>query len=104
MRVTEEPRVSLQDMAIAPTATTDTGQMIGPPGYMAPEQLDGDKVDARSDIFALGVVLYEMVSGTRAFAAASPIEESYAILKHTPPPPQGATKALARVIMRCLEK
>jgi len=89
---------------LTPTATTDTGMMIGTPGYMSPEQLDGDKVDQRTDIFALGVVLYEMISGVRAFAAASPIEESYAILKNTPEPPNGATKPVARVVMRCLEK
>lgn len=87
-----------------PTATTDTGMMIGTPGYMAPEQLDGGTVDARTDIFGLGVVLYEMISGVRAFAADSPIEESYAILRTTPEPPPGATKAVARVVLRCLEK
>ena len=93
-----------RDATMTPTATTDTGMMIGTPGYMAPEQLDGDKIDERTDIFALGVVLYEMISGVRAFAADSPIEESYAILKNTPVPPAGATKSVARVVLRCLEK
>ena len=92
------------DATLTPTATTDTGMMLGTPGYMSPEQLDGDKIDERTDIFALGVVLYEMISGVRAFAADSPIEESYAILKNTPEPPIGATKAVARVVLRCLEK
>ena len=45
-----------------------------------------------------------MIAGVRAFAAASPIEESYAIIKHTPEPPAGATKPVARIVMRCLEK
>jgi eukaryotic-like serine/threonine-protein kinase len=116
--LTTERRTKILDFGIAkllrtasdveltkqPTATTDTGMMIGTPGYMAPEQLDGEAVDARTDIFALGVVLYEMISGTRAFAATSPIEESYAILKHIPEPPAGAPASLARVVMRCLEK
>ncbi len=110
-RTDEVERPSYEDIARSqtqpvsqPTATTDTGMMIGTPGYMSPEQLDGDRVDHRTDIFALGVVLYEMICGARAFASASPIEESYAILKSTPEPPQGATKAVARVVMRCLEK
>ncbi|MDX2091118.1 MAG: serine/threonine-protein kinase, partial [Kofleriaceae bacterium] len=90
-----------------PTATpttAETGVIIGTPGYMAPEQLEGDKVDERTDIFALGVVLYEMICGKRAFAAESTVEESYAILRTTPDPPKGATKSLARVVLRCLEK
>ncbi len=91
------------DMALEPT-TRDTGVIVGTPGYMAPEQLDGDAADERTDIFALGVVLYEMICGKRAFASASAVEESYAILKTTPDPPKGATKSLARVVLRCLEK
>jgi len=105
MPVPERPsRVNLATATTAATATTETGTMIGTPGYMAPEQLDGDRVDARTDIFALGVVLYEMITGERAFYAPNAIEESYAILKHTPPPPDGATQSLARVVLRCLEK
>jgi hypothetical protein len=91
------------DLALEPT-TRDTGVVIGTPGYMAPEQLDGDNADERTDIFALGVVLYEMICGKRAFASTSAVEESYAILKTTPDPPKGATKSLARVVLRCLEK
>jgi len=86
------------------TPTADTGMVIGTPGYMAPEQLDGGTIDTRTDIFALGVVLYEMICGKRAFASESAVEESYAILKSPPEPPKGATKALARVVLRCLEK
>ena len=95
------------DIAHEPTytpTTQDTGMVIGTPGYMAPEQLDGGTIDARTDIFALGVVLYEMICGRRAFASENAVEESYAILKTTPVPPKGATKAVARVVMRCLEK
>ncbi|HSD89251.1 MAG TPA: protein kinase [Kofleriaceae bacterium] len=103
-RTTDVDQKPERDVALAPTATTDTGMMIGTPGYMAPEQLEGDEVDGRTDIFALGVVLYEMISGVRAFASESAIEESYAILKNTPDPPAGATKAIARVVLRCLEK
>ena len=91
------------DIAREPT-TRETGLIIGTPGYMAPEQLEGEDADERTDIFALGVVLYEMICGKRAFVSGSPVEESYAILKTTPDPPKGATKSLARVVMRCLEK
>ncbi len=100
----EMPAVDIgNEPTITPT-TQDTGMVIGTPGYMAPEQLDGGKLDERTDIFALGVVLYEMICGRRAFASDSAVEESYAILKTTPDPPKGATKAIARVVMRCLEK
>ncbi len=95
------------DIATEPTVapnTRDTGLVIGTPGYMAPEQLDGGKIDERTDIFALGVVLYEMICGKRAFVSDSAVEESYAILKTPAEPPKGATKALARVVLRCLEK
>ncbi|MBA2543687.1 MAG: serine/threonine protein kinase, partial [Deltaproteobacteria bacterium] len=95
------------DIAHEPTQspqTADTGMVVGTPGYMAPEQLDGGKIDERTDIFALGVVFYEMIAGKRAFWAENAVEESYAILKATPDPPKGATKSAARVVMRCLEK
>jgi len=100
----EMPAVDIAHVPTMTPTTADTGMVIGTPGYMAPEQLDGGTVDARTDIFALGVVLYEMIAGKRAFASDSAVEESYAILKTPAEPPKGATKALARVVLRCLEK
>ncbi len=84
---------------------TDPGQVLGTVGYMSPEQVRGQAVDARSDLFSLGVVLYEMVSGKRAFAGDSAVETMSAILKQEPPDLDDALPpALDRMIRRCLEK
>ncbi len=97
------------DVGSAPTlggtAATGTGVVIGTPGYMAPEQLASGEVDARTDVFALGVVLFEMLCGKRPFAADTGIEESYAIVKTAPATlPASVPPALARIVERCLEK
>jgi serine/threonine protein kinase len=102
MRAVQASDIGHSD-TVTPT-TADTGVVVGTPGYMAPEQLDAGTIDERTDIFSLGVVLYEMICGKRAFASNSVVEESYAILKTPAEPPKGATKALARVVLRCLEK
>ena len=84
---------------------TGTGVVIGTPGYMSPEQLAGGEVDARTDLFALGVVMFEMLTGRRPFAAPTHVEESYAIMKLAPAElPASIPAAVARVVMRCLEK
>lgn len=84
---------------------TGTGVVIGTPGYMSPEQLSGGEVDARTDLFALGVVMFEMLTGRRPFMAPTHVEESYAIMKLAPAElPSNIPQAVARVVMRCLEK
>jgi serine/threonine-protein kinase len=71
--VLEDGRVKLMDFGIArlqqPTVKTQTGVMLGSPQYMSPEQVAGDEVDGRADVFSLGVVLYEMLTGTKPFDA-----------------------------------
>jgi TolB-like protein/Tfp pilus assembly protein PilF len=89
-------------------AETAAGTVLGTLGYMAPEQVRGQPTDARSDIFALGAVLYEMISGQRAFARATGADTQAAILKDEPPSLSDAGVSLPteleRTIRRCLEK
>jgi Tol biopolymer transport system component len=89
-------------------AMTDPGTVMGTVGYMAPEQIRGQVVDGRSDLFALGAVLYEMLSGQRAFARDTAADTMTAILKEDPPEfsPTRAEipPALDRIIRHCLEK
>jgi len=82
---------------------TQAGSILGTAGYMAPEQIHGQPVDARSDIFAFGAVLYEMLSGRRAFTRETAIATMAAIL-HTEPDPLESPPELARVVARCLLK
>jgi Tol biopolymer transport system component len=87
---------------------TDAGKVLGTVGYMSPEQVRAKPVDQRSDIFSFGAVLYEMLSGRRAFRGASAVETMNAILKEDPPEvtETGRTlpPALERIVGHCLEK
>ena len=86
-------------------AATGPSSPVGTVAYMSPEQVRGEPVDARSDIFSLGVVFYEMAGGKRAFGGGSSAETMNAILKDDPPElPSCVPPALDRVIRRCLEK
>ncbi|HEX7361547.1 MAG TPA: protein kinase [Bryobacteraceae bacterium] len=78
--------------------------VAGTPAYMSPEQAEGKKLDARSDIFSFGAVLYEMVTGRRAFRGDSTASTLAAVLHHEPHPPANIPKELERIIQRCLRK
>jgi Tol biopolymer transport system component len=84
------------------------GVARGTAGYMAPEQVRGEDVDHRADIFALGAVLYELLTGRRAFQRATPVETMSAVLKEDPPDLLDVNPALpaaaAAAVRRCLEK
>ena len=120
--ITRDGRVKILDFGVAKVLQPDTelpadtrtyegtgaGIVIGTIGYMSPEQVRGEPVDARSDIFALGVVLYEMLAGRRPFARGSKVETLNAILTETPPDLAGLHSlvplALDRIVRHCLEK
>lgn len=93
--------------AEAPTAT-QAGQLLGTVPYMSPEQVRGRAADHRSDIFAVGLILFEMLSGHRAFQGQTTADVMRAILGQDPPElPVAARRippALARMVLRCLEK
>ena len=123
--VTHDGRVKILDFGLAkltqaegssssgtslPTETrgTEPGVVLGTLGYMSPEQVKGKPADARSDIFSFGAILYEMVSGKRAFHADSAGETMAAILKEDPPDlsvtNQANSPGLERIVRHCLEK
>src|SRR6201997_903013 len=87
---------------------TDPGMVMGTAGYMSPEQVRGKAVDHRTDIFAFGAILYEMLTGTRAFQRSTSAETMTAILNDEPPAisqlMQSIPPGLQRVVHRCLEK
>ena len=88
--------------------STEQGVILGTVGYMSPEQVRGEAVDARTDIFSFGTVLYEMLTGAKAFARTSSSETLAAILRDEPPAIEGSGRAipagLERIIHHCLEK
>lgn len=100
----EEP--APESLSQEPTAEAPTfaGAVLGTVGYMAPEQARGLPADARSDVFAFGVVLYEMLSGRRPFERGSALDTLAAILKEEPAPIQGLPAGLSRLLDLCLRK
>jgi hypothetical protein len=101
-------RVKITDFGIArlmfePSLTMD-GQIFGTPSYMSPEQVVGRDIDARTDIWSCGVVLYEAVAGIKPFAGDSVVSISHAIMHIDPPDPANVSYSIARVIRRAIDK
>jgi len=94
--------------AAALTTLTTAGTMVGTPGYMAPEQLRGEQVDARTDIFALGVLLYELITGEAPFGRGATPSVVVAVIEREPIPVaergQGVPPVVAQIVARCLAK
>ena len=93
---------------MATVSLTELGVVLGTAGYMSPEQVRGQVVDHRSDIFSLGAILYEMLSGKRAFQGKTAADTMSAILKEEPAELSASGRnlppALGRIVHRCLEK
>ena len=120
--ITEDGAVKILDFGLAKTvawnetaldremarADTSPGLVMGTIGYMSPEQVKGAPIDARSDLFAVGAILYELLTGRRAFEADSAAETMTAILRDEPPPVHDSQAAVSSsiddILRRCLAK
>ncbi len=117
--VTAQDRVKVLDFGLAKLAETEgdeadtqlltqAGVILGTVPYMSPEQVQGQPVDPRSDIFSFGILLYEMATGERPFRGENPASVISSVLKDQPPPVTelkgGLPNHLGRIVRRCLEK
>jgi eukaryotic-like serine/threonine-protein kinase len=100
----EGPHGILDETATPTDGRTRTGAILGTPAYMSPEQIRGERVDARTDIFSLGALLHEMLSGRRPFPGDSLVESGHAILHDEPPPLPNVPPFLSQLVHRCLAK
>jgi TolB-like protein len=107
-RSTDVPaEASFEAPTQTPALATRPGTVLGTPGYMSPEQVRGEPADRRSDVFALGCVLYEMLSGRRAFKGDTVVDTLHATLRTEPPDLASATGVsvpIGRIVSRCLAK
>lgn len=112
--IVEGELLKILDFGLAVTTTakddastamrTEPGMVMGTAHYMSPEQIRGVPLDARSDIFSLGIVLFEMLTGRVPFHARSSVETMNAILVEEPPEMPGIPEAVETIVQRCLEK
>jgi eukaryotic-like serine/threonine-protein kinase len=110
--VTREGQVKVMDFGIARIQTVETApqtsSVLGTPTYLSPEQAQGLSVDERSDLYSLGVVLYELLAGRPPFTGDSPVAIAYKQVNETPPPPSSlnpeVAPALDAVVMKALAK
>jgi len=110
VRLSGTPHAKLLDFGVAQLASPDpsatrtvAGEVMGTPAYMSPEQASAKPLDARSDVFSFGAVLYELLAGTRAFTGDSAAQILSAVLRDDPKPLE-APPALQQIVRRCLAK
>ena len=104
----EDGIVKLTDFGIARLANdlvrTQAGIMVGSPAYMSPEQIVGDEVDGRSDVFSLGVTTYELLTGSKPFEASTITAVMHKIIYEQPAPAEALSPAVERVLRKAMEK
>jgi non-specific serine/threonine protein kinase len=110
--IDREGDVRIMDFGVARTlkekGVTDAGVIIGTPEYMSPEQVEGEEIDQQADLYSLGIVLYEMVTGRRPFEGGTALSVALKQKAESPPDPQELNpqvpEELSRLILKCLEK
>src|SRR4030042_355463 len=110
--IDEDGDVRIMDFGIASSIETKgatlPGMMIGTPEYMSPEQIDGSQIDARSDIYSLGIIIYELLTGKPPFSGETPWSVAFKHKNDLPHDPRehnpGIPESMSRVILKCLEK
>jgi tetratricopeptide (TPR) repeat protein/predicted Ser/Thr protein kinase len=110
--IDEDGDVRIMDFGIASSIETKgatlPGMMIGTPEYMSPEQIDGSQIDARSDIYSLGIIIYELLTGKTPFSGETPWSVAFKHKNDLPHDPRelnpGIPESMSRVILKCLEK
>jgi serine/threonine protein kinase len=110
--INPEGKVYIMDFGIAKSVESDeltrTGDSVGTPAYMAPEQIAGEKVDSRADLYSLGVIIYQMFTGQRVFEADTPYTLALKQLKDQPQRPREINpqlpESIEKIILKCLKK